>query len=660
MKIKFFLLVINSVFIGHQVIAAPSSDIPDRRSFPVDSAINPCEDFYKYACSKVINSFKLRDDRSSHTFAFDDSAERLLNKKKDYFKNLAQTKPKTPREESLKNYYLACMNKGERKKAEIAETQRIIKHPSQFKSREEFLKKIGESYLDTESSPVNWGTISNFDRSEINDMYLTADAYLTLPEKSYYKDQKITDDLEKIIAVFFQEIKFKNPKSIAKVIVDFEKSLANVTPSPEEFRQIVNSRNFISQEDLLKKYPQLHFDGFLKSIPKHTTIRNWTPEGLSLINEFLLNASIEDLKNIYIYNSLKGYWDDAYPKFFKANFDFNKKYFGGPDKRTERQERCTRRTMQTFAKEIDFILLPQIFPNFPREKFVNLAEGIRASIIATMQENTWLSKAAKEEALQKMKKAKLQLVSPETESEWDFLPASEYSEKNAIQNEKSVGKVQVEKNLKELREPSDKGKWMLSPLTVNAYYDASYNKFVMPIGILQYPFYDPQLSDIENAGAVGAVIGHELGHAIDDQGSRYDSNGQQRQWMSMDDLKKFSERTQPLIAQFDNIGHNGRLTQGENIGDLVGLTAAYKHVAQQPNFKDNVQAQKDFYLSWARVWCDVSRPKYEENYLKTDPHALSFARVNEQVKLQPGFASAFQCKSGDKMVLQKKQLVHIW
>ena len=182
----------------------------------------------------------------------------------------------------------------------------------------------------------------------------------------------------------------------------------------------------------------------------------------------------------------------------------------------------------------------------------------------------------------------------------------------------------------------------------------------MPIGILQYPFYDPSLSDVQNVAAVGAVIGHELGHGIDDQGARYDSTGKQRQWMSESDLKNFSDRTNPLIAQFDAIGHNGRLTQGENIGDLVGLTAAYNVASKDPEFQKNPALQKELFLSFGRVWCTVARPKYEETRLKTDPHSLGFARVNEQVKQQPGFSQAFQCKANDPMVLSKEKLVKIW
>ena len=178
------------------------------------------------------------------------------------------------------------------------------------------------------------------------------------------------------------------------------------------------------------------------------------------------------------------------------------------------------------------------------------------------------------------------------------------------------------------------------------------------MGILQYPFFNPEGDIIENLGAVGAVIGHELGHGIDDQGSRYDEDGKLKQWMTMKDLKEFSSRGYKMIEQFNKVGHNGVLTLGENIGDLVGLTFAYQ--AAFPENNPSVEDQKKLFVAYGRLWCGVARPKAEESQLKTDPHALGWARINEQVKHQKAFAQAFNCKKGDKMTLSDDERIKIW
>lgn len=649
-QILFFISLLTCA----QLTYAKSSEIPDKREFPVNPKINPCENFYEYTCSKVNESFQMRPDRSHHVFSFSDSAERLLEKKKTYFKNLSKTKPENEKEVALKNFYSSCMNTTVKKSDEKAEVARIKTTINSFKTRDEFLNWIEQSYLNAETSPLEWGTISNQDIPVNNDLYLVNE-FMSLPEKSYYEKKEVTDDLNLLIKKFLKTIGENNIEAKTKIIMDFETGLAKTYPTPEQFRQIVNNRNPIERNDLLKKYPQLKLEHFLTEVPQNTVIRNWVPESLNFMNEYLATQPLENLKIIYIYNSLKDQMDDSYPAFFQAMFDFRKKHFGGPDKRPDRQERCTRLVMRTFSKELDSILVDRFFPQFPTEKFISLAEKIRGSILESLESNNWLTSNAKKEAILKMKKARLQLVKPMNDKEWNFLPQATYSKASLLTNLKTINLVHTKKNLQELKEPSDPNKWDMSPLTVNAYYDASQNKFVMPIGILQYPFYDPTLSDDINLGAVGAVIGHELGHGIDDQGARYDSVGKQRQWMDMKDLKNFSNRSLPLINQFDKIGHNGKLTLGENIGDLVGLTYAYNAAS-----KNKQLDKKEFFLSYARLWCNVSRPKFDETQLKTDPHSLGYARVNEQVKQQVAFKEAYQCKEIDPMVLPKDQLVRIW
>ncbi len=283
---------------------------------------------------------------------------------------------------------------------------------------------------------------------------------------------------------------------------------------------------------------------------------------------------------------------------------------------------------------------------------------MRESIINGLKKNTWLEPETRAKAILKMEKAKLYLVKPKNDKEWNFLPVKKFSDKNKLDNSKTFAKNVIEKQIYDIKNGANLVAWGMGPLTVNAYYDPSANKFVMPMGILQYPFFNAEGDLIENLGAVGSVIGHELGHGIDDQGSRYDEVGRLKQWMTMKDLKEFSSRGRKLVDQFNKAGHNGNLTLGENIGDLVGLTFSFN--AAFPKNDGSHAEQRTLFIAYARVWCNVMRPKAEENQLKTDPHALGWARINEQVKHQKAFAEAFQCKAGDKMTLPDSERVQIW
>ncbi len=636
-----------------------SSEIPDRREFPLNEKINPCENFYDYVCSKVIDSFQLREDRSAHTFSFSDSSERLLKIKKNYFQQLSQAKPSDKKEINLKNFYMSCMNTQDRKKEEnnfISQAQKTLK---KLTTKEKFLSWTSDNYLNTEPSWITWGTTSNLDTPTINDLYMYP-ALKSLPEKSYYKNQELMADFKKNLHQFFTKLKVKNPSAFTDSVILFESQLAEIVPTPSEFRQITNNRNFVTREELIKKYPNLNFEKLLKEVPVTSLIRNWIPETLQFLNSYIEKSTLDDLQAIFLYQMTYEIIDESDPQIFGAKFDFRKKYMGGPNQRPELQERCTRKTMYSFSKEIDSILLDKTFPDFDRKKFIGMAEKIRQSLLDSLNANKWLSKEAKAEALKKMASAKLFLVSPQNEKEWNFLPDANYSSKGFIANQKTREKVHIQKNLQELREPNDPSQWDMSPLTVNAYYDPSFNKFVMPIGILQYPFYDQSLSEEENLAAIGSVIGHELGHGIDDQGSRYDFEGKQRQWMTMKDLAEFSKRTEMLIEQFNNAKHNGKLTLGENIGDLVGLTSSLAAAHKNPDFSKNVDMQKKFFISYARSWCEVKRPGVIEEQLKTDPHSLGVARVNEQMKQQALFEKVFSCKKTDEMILPAEKRVSIW
>ena len=182
-------------------------------------------------------------------------------------------------------------------------------------------------------------------------------------------------------------------------------------------------------------------------------------------------------------------------------------------------------------------------------------------------------------------------------------------------------------------------------------------------GILQYPFYDQKNNEIENLAGVGMVVGHELGHAIDDQGSKYDADGKLRDWMTPKDLKNFKELTKSLVAQYNKAGMNGEFTLGENIGDLVGLTAAYDAAFSSDNKMPEAELKiqkKNFFLNYARSWCEVQLPGTRELRLKSDPHSLGVARVNEIVKHFVAFKEVFECHDTDPMVLSAEKRVHIW
>lgn len=655
------LLFISRIHAAPEKDQLVSSEIPLKREFPLDEKVNPCVDFHKYVCGKVEDSFKLREDRSSHMFAFSDSSERILKAKIDFFKNIENEKKLSKRAKLVKNYYLACMDEKSSVESEKATIEKFLAGLEKVKSVEQFAIYSMDQIQAGGPALYSFWTEPNKSNPNVYDVSTFAN-FMSLPEQSYYDNKELMSDYRLLMVELFRIL---NPQAEdAKIqsrvdkVFELEKDYIATFPRPEVLRQRSSEKREMNQSEFLSKYGNLGFRSLFKIVPKSIAINNPIPESFEFYKKNLNDLNLQAFKDFLTYSYVRDILDDSDPAYFKRQFEFRKKYLGGPAQRSDREERCTRMTMQAFNMEIDQILIPRLFPNFPGKKIDLVAKRIRESILQGIENNLWLSEAARKMAYRKTEKAKLYLIQPQTEKEWDFLPVQNYSSKNKLVNLQLFRKARFAKAVKELKAPTNLAAWGMGPLTVNAYYDSSANKFVLPIGILQFPFFDSEGDVIENLGAVGAVFGHELGHGIDDQGAKYDEEGRLKQWMNMQEMGEFSKRGSKMVEQFDKAGHNGRLTLGENIADLVGLSFAYN--AAFPKGNGTAENKRKFFVSYSRLWCFVARPKAIESQLKTNPHALGWARINEQVKHQPAFAEAYECKSGDPMTLKEEDRIKIW
>lgn len=634
------------------------SKVPVKREFPLSKKVKPCEDFHKYVCGEVESRFKLPKDRSEWVFSFSDSAERLLHAKKQFFKNINNYVPPSKVEEQFKNVYLACMNEPGNAKEERRFVKEEMERLTKFKSNEEILDLSVSRMGEGEFSFSSVESIPNKENPLRNDALIGSEAQ-TLPERSYYENPKVVADFRAILVDFFKTVKADQPEKRADWVLAFETDFAKKTPLPREMRGRESEKRDISRKDLLAKYKNLKMDKYLEKVPANAIFVDLVNEANDFMNKAVVETPFAQLQSVYMWHSIHGIMDDAYPAFYKKLFAFNHKHFGSPGVRPPRQERCTRLASGMFKMEFDRGMMNVLFPNFPEKKVVDVAETIRASIIKGLETNTWLSSDTKKEAIKKMSTAKLFLVKPQTEDDWDFRPLRTYGVENKHENTVIFAKALTEKMFKEMAEDRNPNRWGMGPLTVNAYYSGIDNKFVLPMGILQYPFFDGEGDLIQNLGAIGAVVGHELGHGIDDQGSKYDYAGKVRQWFAEKDLKEFEKRGAAFIDQFNKIGHDGKLTLGENIGDHVGLTFAY-NAAFPDAAKATEQDKRKFFEAYGRNWCMVALPAALELGKKTDPHAVTWERINQQVIHVPGFYEAFHCKAGDKMFKAEAERIKVW
>lgn len=634
--------------------------VPERREFPLSSTVKPCEDFHKYVCGTAEANFKLPKDRARWIFSFSDSSERLLQAKKNYFKALDKGyEPKLERTKNVRSLYKACMNP---KKAAAGEVAFVKSHMDQImkaKESAELINIVNKRIWTPDFNFLSLGQDGNHNDPVKYDLIVMNDG-MSLPEKRTYEDKAAVEDLRKLAKAFFQELNLDKPLERADAVVAFEKGFAEAYPAPAEMRKLWTADTYVKRDEIKKEASNFDFDKVFGPATSSTLVRRITKEAMAYTNKYLGEAKFFDLQSVLLFHSLKDHMDDAYPKFFKVLFQYQHKHFGGPMERSPRDERCTKQAMRRLGRELDAELLEVMFPKFDTAKVVETGESVRKAILVGLERNNWLSSAAKKEAIAKTQGATLKMVKPASEADWDFLDLKEpLSETDHIANMTACDRADVARTMERFKKDRNRNKWWMSPLTVNAYYTAEDNQFVLPQGILQYPFFDANMDLIENIAAMGMVVGHELGHGIDDEGSKFDSTGKKRQWMKDSDLKAFEERGSKLIAQFNNAGHDGKLTLGENIGDSVGLGFAIDAAFPKPD-EAKLDDVKRFFHSYGRLWCGVSTPEARKMQLKTDPHATNEARINQQVIHKDLFYKAFACKEGDKMYLKPSDRVQVW
>lgn len=630
-----------------------------KRKFAVDTSVSPCQDYHAHICNHVERDFKLPADRPAYFFAFSDSMESLLSYKKKYFAKLEAITAQNPREQKLKNAYLACMNPSALKADEEAYVAKIKTELAVSKDRQQLQRYLASKLLSGDPSFIDYIVLRNMDRPDYNDLVLLPNT-MTFPERSYYAKPEAETDLVALMTLFFDAMGVADAKSRAQQLYDYEKGFAQVFPTPNDVRDLLNKRTATSKSQLLK-LKNLALAPVLAQVPARTHLRSIAPAALAYLDRSLGKIPEQQLRDFYLYYALKDVLDESQPQFFAKQYELHAKYMGASPVRPAREERCTSYVMRTFPMELDAILWERIFPNFPRQSFISLTETVRSSLLATLKENKWLSEKAKAGAIKKMSQAPLLLVAPENDQQWNFNPETPVTPGTKITNDVTLRAAKRQRDFQELAMKIPRDRWEMGPLEVNAYYDASLNHFVVPVAILQTPFFDVGQSQIQNLAAIGSVIGHELGHGIDDKGYLYDELGRLRSWVTPRDKSGLEAHSRPLVNLFNGVGHNGKLTLGENTGDNVGLAASFRSA-----FPDYVRGKysqsklQEFYQQYARVWCEVQTDSFKEMRLKVDAHSLGKERINQQVRQQEGFYEAYGCQEKDALYLAPAKRVKIW
>jgi putative endopeptidase len=455
----------------------------------------------------------------------------------------------------------------------------------------------------------------------------------------------------------------------AQTVMNIQTRLANASLPPVEMRNPDNRYHKISLVEAKELAPNLYLDTYMatRGVPAVTEINIGQPNFFKEVNKMLDDVSIADWQTYLRWMTVNSAAPILSKAFEEENFNFYGRYLSGTKEQQPRWRRCVSATDDSLGEALGQEFVKKAFTPKAKERMNELIDNLFAAMKDRINNLDWMGEATKKQALVKLSTFKRKIGYPDVLRGYKGLTIDRGS---YFENALNSGQFQIKRNLQDIGKPVDRTRWGMTPPTVNAYYSGVFNEIVFPAGILQPPFFNFEADDAINYGAIGGVIGHEISHGFDDQGSKFDAEGNFKMWWTEEDRKKFEERAACVVKQFDEyevqpkMFMNGRLALGENIGDLAGLTIAYDAFMKSMEGKprpaniDGFTPEQRFFLGWAQVWAAKATQEAEALQVKTGPHALPRFRVNGPLSNMPQFAEAFGCKQGQPMV--RKDACSIW
>lgn len=454
-------------------------------------------------------------------------------------------------------------------------------------------------------------------------------------------------------------------------IMAIETRIAKVSYSKVQLRDIDKNYHKMSYNDLVLNFPGIDWGNvFLQTgYPPFDAVDVGQPEPIHEVEKILADTNLDDLKAYAEIKVISGATSQLSDAFRAESFKFSSVLSGAQQDRP-RWKRAVATVSNVFGEAIGKLYVEKYFPESSKQRMIELVKNLQEALAQRIQEATWMSAATKAQAKDKLDNFIVKIGYPD---KWRDYSGLQINDKLSLYaNMQNVSEFFLQDELsRKVNKPVDKMEWGMTPQTINAYYNPTTNEICFPAAILQPPFFDPNADDAVNYGGIGAVIGHEMSHGFDDQGSQFDKTGNQRDWWTAQDKKNFQERSKVLVDHFGKVEVvngkkvNGQLTLGENIGDNGGLNIAFRALQNSMKTKplktlDGFTPEQRFFLSWARVWAGNARPEYLEYLITVDPHSPNMARVNAALPEIDAWYDAFKIKKGDKLFIPANKRAHIW
>ncbi|MBV9435097.1 MAG: M13 family metallopeptidase [Acidobacteria bacterium] len=655
--------------------------IPEIHSFDMsamDRSAEPCEDFYQFVCGNWVKNNPIPPDQGRWG-RFSELAERNRLVAKQILEQASANDPKRDSvHQKIGDYYQACMDEDAVNRKGLKPLQPELDRIDAVKNRDDLITEIAHLqgigvrapfYFFPNSDLHNADmVIANVDQGGLG--LQDRDDYLKDDDKSKEKREKYLTHVSNILKLAGDT----QPDEDAKKVMDVETKLAQASMDRIERRKPENRDHKMTLAEFSSSAPNLEFARFISSTtaPQFSSLNVVNPEFFKQLNGFLDSVPLDDWKTYLRWHLIHEFSGVLSDPFVRENFDFYGKYIGGAKELQERWKRCERLTDQQLGEALGQPYVKKEFTPQEKQRMLKEVDEIETALKQDIEGLDWMTEETKKQALVKLAAIRNKIGYP---SRW-----RDYSKLNIVRgdllgNVERANTFEVNRQLAKIGKPLDRNEFGMTPPTVNAYYSPAYNDINFPAGILQPPFFDDRVDDAVNFGGIGVVIGHELTHGFDDQGRKFDAQGNLRDWWTPADAREFEQRVSCVDQEYSSfeplpgLHVRGRLTLGENTADNGGLRVALRALHNEMSEEgkstkgggqedlgktiNGFTPEQRLFIGFGQVWCENQSEAALRDQVQTNPHSPGKFRVIGAVQNNEEFAKAFSCHAGQKMVSAK-------
>jgi putative endopeptidase len=624
----------------------------------LDRAVQPCDDFYKFACGSWLRRTPIPEDRPQWGRGFSEILERNEALLREIVEKDArgEADPADPFAQKVGDFYSTCMDEQKAETASFATLQKELQAIDQINDSRSLARRVAE--LHRGGARAFFGFASRQDFRDASQVIGGVDqGGLGLPDRDYYfREDKKSEELRSLyqdhVGSMLSMAGDARAPAHAKRIFQLETELAKASLDRVARRDPNKIYHRLDRSGLLTTAPHFEWNDYFATIgaAEVQAINVTAPDFFRALDALLARGRLDDVRVYLKWRAVEAAADTLGEKFVEERFRYNRALTGAKAI-LPRWKRCVQMTDRALGEALGRTFVTTTVgaegKGMAKEMIVNIEKAFEANLARL----DWMDDAAKKASLYKLHKIDNKVAYPER---WRDYARLSVARESLLENVLNAASFETARDLSMIGKPVDRNEWRMTPPTVNAYYSASRNEMVFPAGIMQLPFFSPEAPPASNYGGLGMVMGHELTHGFDDQGRKFDGDGNLREWWSPQTAKAYEERAACVTKQYDGyiavdeVHLNGRLTLGENIGDIGGLKLMIaalrsKRQGQRATTVGGFNDEQQAFIAFAQVWCTNYRPEAARTQALTNPHSTAQWRVNGPVSDNPDFATAFQC-----------------